>query len=76
MVYAVDHLQNRAILSTLRSVGVHLANLLDRGGRYAGLNVFQPPMRQHVCEDLTVEGLLDCIREFSSFFSDTARNPR
>jgi hypothetical protein len=66
MAYVVDRLQDHAIPSTLRTVGTHLAKLLDRGGRFTGMSVFHPPVHQHACEELTAEGLLDCIREFSS----------
>jgi len=66
MAFAVDRLQNRAISTKLLRIGTHLAKLLDRGGRYSGLSAFQPPDHEYICKDLTTEGLLDCICEFSS----------
>ena len=62
----MDRLQNRADPTKLLSFGSYIANLFDCGARYAGLRVFQPPVQQHVCEELNAENLLECIQEFSS----------
>lgn len=64
--YVVDALRRRGLSRKLLSVVAAFARFLDAGARRTGLEVFQIPRQQHSREELTAEGLLGCMQEFSS----------